>query len=281
MDKNRGSLYGETPPEVALGCDYLRGRLPMTESSPSEWYASWFDSPHYHRLYGHRSTDEARRFIDGLQAHFQWPASRWLDLACGKGRHAAAAARLGHRVTGMDLSPLSITAAQELYKGQDGLDFTTGDMRHFEHADRFDGVLNLFTSFGYFDRSEDHLAVLRQVRRHLVPGGFLILDFLDVDFALSRLVAEESVERDGTTYHLTRRFGPLPGGTPGFSKDIAFEEEGKRHHFTERVAGLRQSELVDMLSGCGFETRHTFGDYSLNDWVAGESPRVILYAVRS
>ena len=277
MDKNRGSLYGETPPEVALGCDYLRGRLPMTESSPSEWYASWFDSPHYHRLYGHRSTDEARRFIDGLQAHFQWPASRWLDLACGKGRHAAAAARLGHRVTGMDLSPQSITAAQELYKGQDGLDFTTGDMRHFEHADRFDGVLNLFTSFGYFDRSEDHLAVLQQVHRHLVPGGFLILDFLDVDFALSRWLRKN--RWNGTDdHHLTRGFGPLPGGTPG-NKDIAFEE-GKRHYHRTRRRPA-PIELVDMLSGCGFETRHTFGDYSLNDWVAGESPRVILYAVRS
>ena len=86
MDKNRGSLYGEAPPEVALGCDYLRGRLPMTESSPSEWYASWFDSPHYHRLYGHRSTDEARRFIDRLKPIFNGRLAAdlvWERPACG------------------------------------------------------------------------------------------------------------------------------------------------------------------------------------------------------
>ena len=253
----------------------------MNDHSSSEWFATWFDSPHYHRLYGHRSAQEAERFIDRLQHHFDWPALRLLDLACGKGRHAAAAARLGHRVTGIDLSPHSIASARKQYKDVVGLDFAEGDMRHFDHPDRFDGILNLFTSFGYFDMAEDHLAVLKQVHRHLRPGGFLLLDFLEVDFALARLVSEETVNREGTTYHIRRQFGSLGGGVDGFIKNISFEEKGEARHYTERVAGLRRDTLTSMLNACGFELRHTFGDYSLNPWSAGESPRIILYATRS
>ena len=29
-----------------------------------DWFASWFDSAHYHRLYAHRDQAEARAFVD-------------------------------------------------------------------------------------------------------------------------------------------------------------------------------------------------------------------------
>jgi len=31
-----------------------------------EWFATWFDSSHYHRLYAHRDEQEAAGFIDRL-----------------------------------------------------------------------------------------------------------------------------------------------------------------------------------------------------------------------
>ena len=53
------------------------------------WFADWFNSPYYHLLYNHRNEAEAAAFIDNLVAHLAPPpASRMLDLACGKGRHA-------------------------------------------------------------------------------------------------------------------------------------------------------------------------------------------------
>lgn len=255
--------------------------MDTAESTSSEWYATWFDSPHYHRLYGHRSTEEADRFIHNLHHHFGWSGLRLLDLACGKGRHAAAAAQRGHRVTGVDLSPQSIDAAKSTYLEEPGLDFETGDMRHFALGDRFDGVLNLFTSFGYFDRSEDHLSVLQRIHAHLKPGGFLILDFLDVAFAQNRLVAEEHVQRGDFTYEIHRQFGPLPGGTDGFTKHISFEEGGKAYHYKEQVAGLSVADLTRMLMASGFEVQDRFGNYQLDPWESGVSPRAILHATRS
>jgi 2-polyprenyl-3-methyl-5-hydroxy-6-metoxy-1,4-benzoquinol methylase len=81
-------------------------------SAPSanlEWFASWFDSEHYHRLYAHRDEREASRFIDRLIARLR-PATGAdvLDLGCGSGRHATRLASHGLRVTGLDLSAESL-----------------------------------------------------------------------------------------------------------------------------------------------------------------------------
>ena len=34
----------------------------------SEWFASWFDSVYYHKLYAYRDANEAARFLDELIA---------------------------------------------------------------------------------------------------------------------------------------------------------------------------------------------------------------------
>ena len=49
-----------------------------------EWFATWFDSPHYHRLYAHRDEREAAGLIDRLieQLRPEEGASA-LDLGCG------------------------------------------------------------------------------------------------------------------------------------------------------------------------------------------------------
>ena len=37
-----------------------------------EWFATWFDSPHYHKLYAHRDEQEAAGFIDRLKIITNW-----------------------------------------------------------------------------------------------------------------------------------------------------------------------------------------------------------------
>ena len=250
----------------------------MPYNSPSRWYETWFDSPHYHRLYGHRSNAEASAFIRNLHEYHGWKTLRLLDLACGKGRHAAAAAALGHNVLGVDLSANSIAEARKDHGEQQGVRFAEGNMLDLELGERFDGVLNLFTSFGYFDQREAHLQVLRGIRKHLIPGGFLVLDFLNVHVARTQLIPEETVVRDGVQYTLTRHFGDLGHGVSGFTKTIVFEEEGRRHHFTERVAGLDLPTLESLLIETGFSLSEIHGDYTLAKFERETSPRLILHA---
>ena len=77
-----------------------------------EWFETWFDTRYYHTLYGHRDENEARQFIDALLS-FLKPSedARFLDVACGKGRHAKQINTSGFDLTGIDLSVNSIALA--------------------------------------------------------------------------------------------------------------------------------------------------------------------------
>lgn len=246
------------------------------------WYQAWFDSPHYHELYGHRSEAEARDFIANLHQTCGWKGLHLLDLACGKGRHARAAADLGHQVVGLDLSRNSIQSARSSHGKVSQLSFVEGDMRTFSLNKQFDGVLNLFTSFGYFDDPADHEAVLNRIATHLKPDGFLILDFLDTHFAKEHLTPSDTVLRSDVEYHITRE---LKAGEEGrwdtFIKCIRHQEEGRWQEHVEQVAALTNEHLTEMLERAGFDIQHRFGNYSLDPWVEGETPRIILHATRA
>ncbi len=49
--------------------------------------------------------------------------------------------------------------------------FTEADMRIFSHPDKFDAIINLFTSFGYFEDPEEDKQVLKSMLVSLKPGG--------------------------------------------------------------------------------------------------------------
>ena len=249
---------------------------------PSEWFEAWFDNPHYHQLYGHRSNAEAEAFVESMHKRWNWEGLSLLDLACGKGRHAYAAAMKGHRVVGLDLSPNSIAAAQLSHRAVKGLSFVEGDMRDFSLEQRFDGILNLFTSFGYFSQPEDHMAVLANVHAHLKPGGFFVLDFLDVQFAQKHLVHNEQLERGGVSYQISRELVPAMGdGYPTFVKRIAHTTAAGSKEHVERVAALDNEHLTSMMAESGFEILGRYGSYALDTWIEGESNRLILHTQKS
>jgi SAM-dependent methyltransferase len=138
------------------------------------WYTGFFDDD-YLRIFDpvlapERTAAEVNGVVEQLGLA---PGARLLDLCCGQGRHAVPLARLGHRVTGLDLSrPLLARAAAAAADGGQPVGLVAADMRRLPFADgSFDAVLNLFHSFGYLeDEAEDEL-VLAEVARVLAPGG--------------------------------------------------------------------------------------------------------------
>ena len=129
-----------------------------------EWFASWFDSAHYHRLYSHRDQAEARAFVDRLIDRLE-PArgASMLDLGCGSGRHARCLAARGFRVTGLDLSAGSLARARS--QSRPDVRYVEQDMRQPFGTNAFDLVFSLFTSFGYFEDARRSLGRDWQHRR--------------------------------------------------------------------------------------------------------------------
>jgi SAM-dependent methyltransferase len=243
-------------------------------STQPEWFASWFDSEHYHRLYAHRSDDEAARFIDRLvERRHLVPGARVLDLGCGTGRHARRLAANGFDVVGLDLSAESLRVARHSESSR--LRFIRQDMRLPFLTGTFDHVLNLFTSFGYFDDPADQVTVIHNIAAALKPGGSLVLDYLNVRHALAHLRPRETVERGDATYRIRRW-----ADAGHIFKRVEIDDRlgCGPIEFTERVSRLGLPDFRFMFELCGMHVAATYGDYDLTPFDERESPRLILVA---
>lgn len=111
-----------------------------------------------------------------------------LDLACGPGRFVVPLAQAGYTVTGVDRSAFLLQKARELADRQRvSVELIEEDMRDFSRPNTFDLVLNLFTSFGYFDEADDNERVLSNVNASLKPGGVFLFDHIGKEILASRL----------------------------------------------------------------------------------------------
>lgn len=236
-----------------------------------EWYKDWFNSPYYHILYQNRDKEEASRFIDNLAFYLEpSPDACFLDLACGKGRHALQLSQKGYRVIGVDIAPENIREAAQ-YES-DNLSFFVWDMREPVREQHFDYVLNLFTSFGYFD-DNGNCQTLRAVETSLKQRGIFIIDYLNTTKATQSIKPEEDITLDGIDFHLERE---LQGDY--ITKTITVIDQDIEHVFQESVKTLRLKDFQYYFDQTGFEIIDYFGDYDLNAFNESTSDRLILIA---
>ncbi len=235
-----------------------------------EWFAEWFDSPYYHILYKNHDENEARRALDNLLGAIELPAgSRMLDLACGKGRHSRYLAERGFDVTGLDISWASISHARQFE--HEKLHFYQHDMRLPFRINYFDAILNMFTSFGYFDRDTDHVRTLTQVARGLKSGGLFLLDYFNSEWVRQAAVPVEEKVVDGIVFHLKKSI------RDGYVyKNVVFDHYGKHYDFEERVRLFSLTDFEQMFARTGLRIKAIYGDYELNPYEADKAKRLIL-----
>jgi SAM-dependent methyltransferase len=158
----------------------------------SEWWRSWFGQG-YLALYDDYLAERTPVEIDRLEALLALrPPLHILDLPCGQGRHAIELARRGYDVTGVDLSPFLLKVAEER-AWADGIRvrWLAGDMRQAIAGERFDVVLNLFTSLGYFADEADDRKVVDAAAAMLVPGGRFLLEVINGERLMARFEERE------------------------------------------------------------------------------------------
>ncbi|MPY57554.1 class I SAM-dependent methyltransferase [Streptomyces spongiae] len=136
----------------------------------------------------------------------RFPAdSRVLDLCCGPGLYLVPLARRGYSVTGVDLSPVMLKRA-EVAVQEAGVEvrLVQADMLTHVEPESYDVVLNVFTSFGYFDEAADNERVLRNAHDSLVPGGHLLIDVMGKEVLAGWIGRPQLVELDGGAYVVQR-----------------------------------------------------------------------------
>lgn len=102
-----------------------------------------------------------------------------LDLACGGGRHSLELARRGFTVVGLDAAaPVMAHARQRALEEGLNVEFLAGDMRALQFEGRFDALLVMNSSVGFFDDATN-AAVIAGCARALAPGGRLLLQCIN------------------------------------------------------------------------------------------------------
>ncbi len=138
---------------------------------------------------------EADKIISLLRIE---PGANMLDLCCGVGRHSLELARRGFNVVGVDRTQFYLGKAAKQTEA-DGLnvEFVQCDMRDFCRRDAFNVVLNLYTSFGYFEDPEEDHRVVRNVYHSLKSGGLFLIETMGKE-VLARIFLERNWrEEDG------------------------------------------------------------------------------------
>lgn len=244
----------------------------MSEIKHTEWFECWFDSPYYHVLYKNRDFSEAELFIDNLiQLLNPEKTNRFLDVGCGKGRHAIYLNKKGFDVTGIDLSKKSIACAK--LSENETLHFYTHDMRKLFRTNYFDFALNLFTSFGYFENERDNYVVINSASKALKPNGTFVLDFMNSKKVIANLVSEETKIVEGIEFKISKTVEDN-----FIVKKIQFTDKGKAYQFEECVKALTLNDFEKYFEANKLKIVHLRGNYKLEEFDEERSERLIIVA---
>jgi ubiquinone/menaquinone biosynthesis C-methylase UbiE len=243
-----------------FGSRYL-ARMPRRTKS-AEWWQSYFDSQYlleYEPLFSlERDRHEVARLMDvtGLAS-----GSRILDVPCGQGRHAHLLAEAGFEVDGLDYSPELLAVARK--RGTSArLRYTRGDMRKLpaRWTGRFDAVLNLFTSFGFFTDPSEDKRVIAEFARVLAPGGSLIWHGGNRDGVMARFLDRDWWQtEDGTLIAQERSFDPLSGQLKVDSVWSGPSGKGAREH---RIRLYTPTRLAELCAEVGLIVEEAFDGFT-------------------
>lgn len=239
----------------------------------SEWFKDWFNTQEYLNVYQHRNESDAENHIKIILENIKITSgAKILDMACGAGRHAVIFARKDFDVTGVDLSEnLLAIANQSAQKENLKIKFVQSDIRNFEAKNKFELVINLFTSFGYFESDEENFSVLHKAYNLLSDNGFFVLDFFNAYYLQENLVefSEENLGDVGI-----KQFRKIINNR--VTKKIIIAKNGSSSTYEESVRMFTQDDLVDAVQNIGFEIHKTFGDFLGSEFDKLNSPRLIM-----
>ncbi|EFO80135.1 methyltransferase type 11 [Oscillochloris trichoides DG-6] len=239
---------------------------------------------HEFALYQDYAENLTRQEVDFLaQALSLRGVETILDLACGGGRHSIELAQRGLTVIGLDASPRVLAHARSRASELDlNATFVQGDMRHLTDVGRFDTILIMNSSLGFFDDATNR-QVLAGAARALAPGGKLLLQCIN-PYQIDAYMREfrNGWYQLGSGYVLREaRFEPREATLSIDYRYIDPSQSLDLTHPGDRIRLYGFPELASMLAEAGLRPLSVFGDAILPPVPFGETSLwQVLVAVR-
>ena len=211
-------------------------------------------------LFPDSRVQEAKEEVEQVLALADIPTgASVLDLCCGIGRHALELARRGFQITGVDRTQGYLELAAAAAKGEDlSIELVCEDMRTFCRPESFHGVINLFTSFGYFEDPQDDQKVVDNIYASLSPGGVLIMQLMSKEVLARIFRPRDWHEQDGLLVLEQRKVRQSWSWIESRWTLIS----GRRRVDLDLSHRLYSAaELSSLLQGCGFRKVVAHGDF--------------------
>ncbi|OYD16467.1 hypothetical protein CH333_03320 [candidate division WOR-3 bacterium JGI_Cruoil_03_44_89] len=224
-----------------------------------EWWKSFFDEP-YGEAILESFEERASGEVDFIEDVLSLPKNaKILDLCCGLGRHSIELAKRGYEVTGVDVTSQYLETARTKAKEKGvEIDFIESDMRNISFYEEFDAVINMFTSFGFFEEENYNLKVLQNVSNALKPKGKFLIDVINRDWIIKNYKERDWRESGEGLVLEVRKFDLAR--SINYGKQIIIRGEER----IEKNVSLRMysfHELKAMLESVGFEVIAFYGSF--------------------
>jgi SAM-dependent methyltransferase len=216
-----------------------------------------------------------------------------LEVGCGTGRILLPIARSGRTIDGLDASPQMLQRCKaKVEQEPDGVRrrvrLHSGDARDFDIGRQFDLVIAPFRVMQHQITIEDQLRFLDSAARHLAPGGRLIFDVFNPNFAA--LLSADGIERedtpetalpDGRTFRRAGRVARVRWIDQVSEIELIYYissasgAQVERHVQSFDIRWFLRAELVHLLARGGFRVRSIYGDFDRSTLTDGSPDQIV------
>jgi SAM-dependent methyltransferase len=212
-----------------------------------------------------------------------------LEIGSGTGRVALALAEEGHTVVGLELAEaLRAVARHKADRAQltDRVAFSAGDMRRFQLDQHFGLIIVPLNTFLHNLTLDDQLATLVCCRKHLRPGGLLVLDCFNPDPAHAaddrRLIVQRSVIDRVTGHPALLLLSRATDWNQQLQEITYFIDRTDRNGVVQRAVlhtsfrFIFRHEMQLLLKVGGFDLKDEYGSYDLDPVEAGSDKLIVV-----
>ena len=214
-----------------------------------------------------------------------------LEIGSGTGRVALALAEAGHTVVGLELSDALRTVAQhkaDRAQRTDRVEFVAGDMRRFQIDRHFGLIIVPLNTFLHNLTLDDQLATLACCKKHLRPGGLLVLDCFIPDPAHAADDGRLIVQRSAVEWDTGQTALLLLSRTTEWGRqqqEITYlidrpDQHGRvlRTVLQTTFRFIFHHEMTLLLKLGGFDLKEAYGSYELEPFENGSDKLIVVAA---
>ena len=223
----------------------------MTDSE-TPWYTQFYGRDYLDALGpGLTDTDQETQFV--ITALALKPGDQVLDLACGQARHTVLLARRG-----IDMA------------------LVNSDMRTIPFERRFDAVISMFTSFGYFDSQRDDQQVLAEVSKALKTNGHVLIDLINREWVIANNQPSERRENADGTVVLEERELNLHTSRNQVTFTFVDKHGKKRESIGHRIRLYTLTEIIQMLGEAGLSFKQVYGGFDSEPYTPSTRRMIVI-----